>query len=109
MQNEYIVKTSKITEKYIDWNQEVIKVVEAIKKNQTPNVLKECRVYNLLVGQISAGLIIREFLKHLMPILKEKYKPYLIHWAAVYECMEHSATQELPFIEAFLARVMVLL
>ena len=34
LQNEYILKISKNNDKYIDWNKEVISVVEAIRKNQ---------------------------------------------------------------------------
>lgn len=109
LQNKCIEKSYKGSTKFSDWKDEIRKIVDKVLKSQTPQTLKEVRCYDLLVNCIPVGLIIRELTDNFACHLSDEYKPYLYHFAAHYETMVHQGTKELPFIEAFLAKVMVLI
>ena len=110
LQNHAIkAKASKQLGSLVDWRDSIKSIVTQITKAQTPAVLKAVRCYDLLVNCINPGLIIRELVNQLIPVLQEEYIPHLLHWAAYYEAQIHHSSKDLPCIEAFLARTMVIL
>lgn len=109
LQNDFVRKSASGIGAAANWKKSVQDSVKKLKANQTPAVLKEIRCYDLLVNCIPPGLIIRAFVDELMKEFDAQRQPFLLKWAAYYDQQINQGSKELPFIEAFLAQVMLLL
>lgn len=110
VQNHYMRKNTTGTAKMMDWRDSVKSIVSEVKKSQTAQTLKNVRCYDLLVNCVPPGMILKELIVQFLPIFEsELFKIQLVEAGAHYENILHLGSKALPFIEAFLAKVMVLI
>ena len=109
LQNDFVRKSASGLTASANWKKSVQDSVKKLKASQTPATLKEIRCYDLLVNCIPPGMIIRAFVDELLKEFDSQRKPFLLKWAAYYEEKLNQGSKELPFIEAFLAQVMLML
>lgn len=110
LQNHYLRKNSSGTAKMNDWRDSVKSIVSEVKKSQTAATLKSVRCYDLLVNCVPSGMIFKELIVQFLPVFEsELNKIELVEAGAYYENLLHQGSKPLPFIEAFLAKVMVLI
>lgn len=111
MQNAYVIASSgDIKDVLPEWQVAIKKLVAGMLKEQSAKQLKQLRVYDLLANCIPPDMIIKEIMVNMVQRLKcEEAKADIAHWAAHYENKLRKGDKAIIFIEAFMARVMLII
>lgn len=111
MQNAYVMAAGgDIKDVLPEWQLAIRKTVAGMLKEQSAKQLKSLRVYDLLANCIPADMILKELVTNLIIRIKDDgAKADIIHWAAHYENKLRQGDKAIIFIEAFMARVMLII
>lgn len=95
-----------------EYTQSIKTLCADIMKNQSAQELKKERevLYKLLINGLSAEEIILLIAKELCLLVnKDSQKNDIIHWAAIFDNRSANGTKAIIHLEAFLARVMLII
>lgn len=91
-----------------EWEEAITLLMKTMLREQSPASLLQVResLYNLLSNCIPPEMILKTFLKQVLPRMDDEMKPAVIHWAAYYEHRLQTGSKAIFHLEAFAAKFM---